>query len=137
MIFLRTRQQICILLVAAGCCLFLRLPLSAQQSSGFRDPSSPVALRVRDLLTQLTPAEKVSLLGYRSRPVERLSIPAYNWWNEALHGVARAGEATVFPPAIGLAATFNDELLQQAATYISTSRRAKYSLHPVLSNPPK
>ncbi|OQP46164.1 glycosyl hydrolase [Niastella yeongjuensis] len=84
--------------------------------------------RVNDLLHQLTLPEKISLLGYRSKEVERLGIPAYNWWNEALHGVARAGVATVFPQAIGMAATFNDDLLLQAANVISTEARAKYNL---------
>jgi beta-glucosidase len=101
---------------------------SAQTTPDFRDPARPAGARVKDLLTQLTPAEKVSLLGFRSQPVERLSIPAYNWWNEALHGVARAGEATVFPQAIGLAATFNSELMQEEANIISTEARAKYNL---------
>ena len=103
-------------------------PAFGQQSPVFRDPSQPVAARVNDLLARLTPEEKVSLLGYRSRAVERLSIPAYNWWNEALHGVARAGEATVFPQAIGIAATFNNDLLRQESGYISTEARAKYNL---------
>jgi beta-glucosidase len=134
MTFLPTSRQLSSLLLAAGCLLFIR-PLQAQQSPVFRDPSRSVSQRVNDLLTQLTPAEKVSLLGYRSHPVERLSIPAYNWWNEALHGVARAGEATVFPQAIGLAATFNDELLQQEATYISTEARAKYNLSAGVGKP--
>ena len=112
----------------AAISLFFALPARTQQLPLFRDPSQPIAIRVHDLLTQLTPAEKVSLLGYRSRAVERLSIPAYNWWNEALHGVARAGEATMFPQAIGMAATFNPELLQAAAAGISTEARAKYNL---------
>ncbi len=68
------------------------------------------------------------MLGYQSKAIPRLKIPAYNWWNEALHGVARAGEATVFPQAIGMAATFNDSLLQQVADAISTEARAKYNL---------
>ncbi|MFM2360137.1 MAG: hypothetical protein RLY16_2130, partial [Bacteroidota bacterium] len=88
----------------------------------------PVEKRVSSLLQQLTLEEKISLLGYRSKEVKRLNIPAYNWWNEALHGVARAGEATVFPQAIGMSATFNDQLMQEAASAISTEARAKNNL---------
>jgi beta-glucosidase len=80
------------------------------------------------LLSRLTLAEKVSLLGYRSKAVDRLSVPAYNWWNEALHGVARAGEATVFPQAIAMSASFDNSLLHQAADAISTEARAKFNL---------
>lgn len=94
----------------------------------YRNPQLDVNTRARDLLTRLTLDEKISLLGYNSRPVPRLNIPAYNWWNEALHGVARAGKATVFPQAIGMAATFNNDLLREAATVISTEARAKYNL---------
>ena len=94
----------------------------------FRNASLSTAQRVDDLLSRLTLEEKISLLGYRSKAVDRLSIPAYNWWNEGLHGVARAGEATVFPQAIGMAATFDNTLLQQAADAISTEARAKYNL---------
>ena len=87
-----------------------------------------MASRVDDLLSRLTLEEKISLLGYRSKAVPRLSIPAYNWWNEGLHGVARAGEATIFPQAIGMAATWDNALLEQAADAISTEARAKYNL---------
>ena len=76
----------------------------------------------------LTLEEKISLLGFNSKAVPRLNIPAYNWWNEALHGVARAGKATVFPQAIGMAATFNDDLLREVADAISTEARAKYNM---------
>jgi len=111
--------------------LVLSLCLSAgtlAQTLPFRDASLPQADRVRDLLSRLTLEEKISLLGYRSKAVDRLSIPAYNWWNEGLHGVARAGEATVFPQAIGMAATFDNRLLREAAGTISTEARAKYNL---------
>ena len=94
----------------------------------FRDASLPQQARVNDLLSRLTLEEKVELLGYRSKAVDRLSIPAYNWWNEALHGVARAGEATIFPQAIGMAATFDNDLLRQVSNAISTEARAKYNL---------
>jgi len=100
----------------------------AQDKIIYKDASQPIDLRVKDLVSRLTLKEKVSLLGYNSQAVPRLGIPAYNWWNEALHGVARAGEATVFPQAIGMSATFNDDLLKQVATAISTEARAKYNL---------
>ncbi|MDQ3278478.1 MAG: glycoside hydrolase family 3 C-terminal domain-containing protein [Bacteroidota bacterium] len=89
---------------------------------------APVEKRVADLLSRLTLEEKVSLLGYNSKGVSRLGIPAYNWWNEALHGVARAGMATVFPQAIAMAATFNDSLVKEIGDAIATEARAKYNL---------
>ena len=102
--------------------------LQAQELPVYKDASKPIDLRVNDLVSKLTLEEKVSLLGYNSKAIPRLGIPAYNWWNEALHGVARSGEATVFPQAIGLAATFNPDLLKQESTVISTEARAKYNL---------
>lgn len=108
--------------------MFHGLPSRAQTQFAFRDPTLPMETRIDDLLKQLTLPEKVSLLGYNSKAVPRLGIPAYNWWNEGLHGVARAGNATIFPQAIGLAATFNDRLMKQVATVISTEARAKYNL---------
>ncbi|WP_240347813.1 glycoside hydrolase family 3 N-terminal domain-containing protein [Longitalea arenae] len=110
------------------CCCISMTVQAQNNSSLFRNANQPMEARVNDLLKQLTLPEKISLLGYRSQEVQRLGIPAYNWWNEALHGVARAGVATVFPQAIGMAATFNDDLLHQAATVISTEARAKYNL---------
>lgn len=94
----------------------------------FRDTLVPVEKRIADLIARLTLEEKVSLTGNASPGVARLGIPPYNWWNEALHGVARAGLATVFPQAIGLAATFNDSLMLEVADVISTEARAKYNL---------
>lgn len=79
------------------------------------------------LVSKMTLEEKASQLRYDALPIERLGIPAYNWWNEGLHGVARAGVATVFPQAIGLAATFDEELLEQEGDVISTEGRAKYN----------
>jgi beta-glucosidase len=108
--------------------LFLPVTVSAQQKAIYKDSKQPLSARVKDLVSRLTTEEKVSLLGYNSKAVTRLDIPAYNWWNEALHGVARAGEATIFPQAIGMAATFNDDLLKQVSTVISTEARAKYNL---------
>ncbi len=88
--------------------------------------------RIDDLISRMTLEEKVSQLGNTSAAIPRLGVPAYNWWNEGLHGVARAGYATVFPQAIGMAATFDESLMHDVADVISTEFRAKYyaSLHP-------
>jgi len=83
--------------------------------------------RARDLEQRMTLEEKISQLGHTSDAVDRLGIPEYNWWSEGLHGVARAGVATVFPQAIGMAATFDDALLFRDADAISTEFRAKYN----------
>ncbi len=79
------------------------------------------------LVAQMTLEEKVGQTLYNAPAVERLGIPAYNWWNEALHGVARAGTATVFPQAIGVAATFDEDLAGKMAEIIATEARAKYN----------
>ncbi len=94
----------------------------------YKDNRLTVEQRTDDLLSKLTLQEKVMLLGYRNQAIERLGIPAYNWWSEGLHGVARAGEATIFPQAIGMAATFNGDLVKRVGTVISTEARAKYNL---------
>ncbi|QTE40414.2 glycoside hydrolase family 3 N-terminal domain-containing protein [Mucilaginibacter gossypii] len=106
----------------------LKFSTANAQVPFYKDASQSIDSRVKDLLSKLTIDEKISLLGYRSQAVPRLGIPAYNWWNEALHGVARAGEATIFPQAIGMSATFNEDLLKQVSTAISTEARAKYNL---------
>ncbi len=82
--------------------------------------------RARDLTERMTPEEKVSQMLHGAGGIERLGVPAYNWWSEALHGVARAGVATMFPQAIGMAATFDPALIRRAADVISTEGRAKY-----------
>ncbi len=82
--------------------------------------------RAKDLVSKMTLEEKMSQMLHSAPAVERLGIPAYNWWNEALHGVARAGVATVFPQAIGVAATFDEDLIFHTADIISTEGRAKY-----------
>ena len=93
----------------------------------FNDPSLSKEKRVDDLLSRLTTEEKVGMMMNSSIAVERLGIPAYNWWNEALHGVARAGYATVFPQVIGIAATFDEELNLETYTIASDEARAKYN----------
>ena len=93
----------------------------------FRDPSLPQEQRIDDLLSRLTLQEKIDMMQNGSKGVERLGLPDYNWWNEALHGVARAGVATVFPQAIGMAATFDPEEHLRTFTTISDEARAKYN----------
>lgn len=97
------------------------------QEHPFNDPKHPVDQRIEDLLGRLTLEEKVGMMMNGSAGVERLGIPDYNWWNEALHGVARAGIATVFPQAIGMAATFDPEEHLRTFTVISDEARAKYN----------
>lgn len=87
------------------------------------------ALKAKELVSKMTLAEKASQIKYDSPAIERLDVPAYNWWSEALHGVARAGVATVFPQAIGMAAIFDDEFLEKVATAVSTEGRAKYNAY--------
>jgi beta-glucosidase len=84
--------------------------------------------RAKALVSQMTLEEKVEQTLYKSPEIERLGIKKYNWWNEALHGVARAGTATVFPQAIGMAATFDEELLEKVGDAVSTEARAKFNM---------
>ena len=93
----------------------------------FQNPKLDTETRIKDLISRLTLEEKADMMLYNSPAIERLGIPAYNWWNECLHGVGRAGKATVFPQAIGLAATFNDELIFDISTAISDEARAKHN----------
>jgi beta-glucosidase len=92
----------------------------------YLDPDQPIADRVKDLVGRMTVEEKISQMVYNAPAIDRLGVPAYNWWNECLHGVARAGIATVFPQAIGLAATWNLDLIRQIATAIGDEGRAKH-----------
>jgi beta-glucosidase len=104
--------------------LALGLPASAQ-TPRYKDPAAPLEARVSDLVSRMTLEEKISQLMNDSAAIPRLDVPAYNWWNECLHGVARAGRATVFPETIGLAATWDKDLIFRAATAISDEARAK------------
>ncbi len=101
--------------------------LFAQQAKfPFQNPDLSLDQRIDDLIGRLTLEEKAQMMLYNSPAIERLGIPAYNWWNECLHGVGRAGKATVFPQAIGMAATFDENLIFQVATAISDEARAKH-----------
>ena len=83
--------------------------------------------RAEELVSKMTLQEKIEQMRYEAPSIERLGVPAYNWWNECLHGVARAGTATVFPQAIGMAASFNTDLMNEVATAISDEARAQYN----------
>ncbi|HEY1262315.1 MAG TPA: glycoside hydrolase family 3 N-terminal domain-containing protein, partial [Terriglobales bacterium] len=93
----------------------------------YLDPSQPVEVRVDDLISRMTLEEKASQLVNQARAIPRLQVPAYDWWSEALHGVARAGVATVFPEPVGLAATFDAPLIHDMATVIGVEARAKHN----------
>jgi beta-glucosidase len=92
----------------------------------YKDESLSFEERAKDLVSRMNLEEKTTQMLFNSPAIPRLGIPSYNWWNEALHGVARAGTATVFPQAIGMAATFDEDLVFQIADIISTEGRAKY-----------
>jgi beta-glucosidase len=95
----------------------------------FRDPSRTPAERAADLVSRMTLEEKAQQLGNVAPAIPRLGVGEYNWWNEGLHGVARAGTATVFPQAIGMAASWDEPMMRQVGDVISTEFRAKYVAH--------
>ena len=99
----------------------------AQETPLYMNPAQPVAARVNDLVGRMTLEEKVSQMQNHAVAIPRLDVPAYDWWSEGLHGIARSGYATVFPQAIGLAATWDVPLMHTVATTISTETRAKNS----------
>ncbi|MDO7888038.1 glycoside hydrolase family 3 N-terminal domain-containing protein [Hymenobacter cheonanensis] len=99
----------------------------AQTTPVFRDAKQPLSVRVNDLIRQMSLEEKAQQMLDQSPAIPRLGIPAYSWWNEALHGVGRSAPATVFPQAIGLGATFDDDLALREATAISDEARAVYN----------
>lgn len=92
----------------------------------FQNPNLNTEERVTDLVAQMTLEEKVSQMRYDAPAIERLGVPEYNWWNECLHGVARAGEATVFPQGIGMGATWNAPLIHEMGIAVSDEARAKH-----------
>ncbi|NLF02737.1 MAG: glucan 1,4-alpha-glucosidase, partial [Anaerolineales bacterium] len=102
------------------------MPVQPDRAPLYQDPSALLEERVHDLVSRMTLQEKVTQMLHDAPGIERLGVPKYNWWNECLHGVARAGVATAFPQAIGLAATWNTDLMGQIATAISDEARAKH-----------
>ncbi len=115
--------------VSAICSLALvatSVAMSQQPASTpFFDPSLPVEQRVDDLVKRMTVEEKASQMRHEAPAIPRLGIPAYDWWSEGLHGIARSGYATVFPQAIGLAATWDPAMLHRVASVIADEARAK------------
>lgn len=105
---------------------FWAVPLCAQ--SVWLDRSRPDSVRAADLIARLTLEEKAGLMTNQAEGIERLGVRPYNWWNEALHGVARAGEATVYPMPIGMAASFDEELLYEVFSQTSDEGRVKHRL---------
>ena len=93
------------ILIASSLIWFAAPLCSAQNSAGYQNPNLPIEQRVDDLVHRMTLEEKVSQMQNHSVGIPRLGIPEYDWWNEGLHGIARSGYATVFPQAIGLAAS--------------------------------
>src|ERR1700710_2472975 len=117
--------------------LCLALPTAAALAQApaapaWRNPALTPEARAADLIGRMTLEEKAPQLGHTAPAIPRLGVPAYNWWNEGLHGVARAGIATVFPQAIGMAASWDTELMNQVSATIATEFRAKYAerVHP-------
>ena len=99
-----------------------------EENPKYLDESLSFQERAEDLVSRMTLEECAAQLLHDAKGVERLGVKDYNWWNEALHGVARAGMATVFPQAIGMAASFDEELMEDVAAVISTEGRAKYNI---------
>lgn len=122
--FIKGFQRLVIIFLLAD---FLLISGFGQNSNPpYKNPKVPIEQRVSDLVSRMTLEEKIFQMQNSAPAIPRLDIPKYDWWNEALHGVARAGVATVFPQAIGMAATFNEKLVFQTADVISTEARAKY-----------
>lgn len=114
-------------LLSLSAAVLFALHLSAQ-TFPYQDPNLPADVRAKDLASRLTLNEKTQLMRFNSPAIPRLGIKTYNWWSEALHGVARAGVATVFPQAIGMAASWDDKLLLDVFTAVSDEARAKNTL---------
>ncbi len=118
-------------ILVAVACLGVRSPARAQgepvpANAPYLNPALPVEQRVNDLVSRMTLEEKASQMRDHAAAIPRLKVPKYDWWNEALHGVAFAGYATNFPQVIGMAATWDTRLVHQMAQTISTEARAKY-----------
>ncbi len=117
------RAGLILTFVCTGAILF---GSAARSTPPYRDPDQTAEARAADLVARMTVDEKISQLMNAAPAIPRLDVPAYEWWNECLHGVARSGAATVFPQAIGMAASFDPGLMHEVATAISDEARAKH-----------
>src|SRR5437588_452799 len=124
---LRIPSALTVLMVSLCTALAAYSQTTKAAISLYLDTSQTVDKRVDDLVSRMTLEEKTSQLVNQARAIPRLQVPAYDWWSEALHGVARAGTATVFPEPIGLAATFDAPLIHDMAVVIGTEARAKHN----------
>src|ERR1041385_3023392 len=115
------------LILLALCLVTIGPSASTQDGKEYLDPKLPLDFRVNNLIAHMTLEEKVSQMMNKAPAIPRLDIPEYDWWNEALHGVAFSGTATVFPQAIGLGATFDPQLVGRVATVISDEARDRKS----------
>ena len=120
------RAATAVMVILAGALAATVVSRQRQERPPYRDPDLPFDVRADDFVSRMTVDEKISQLMNDAPAIPRLNVPAYEWWNECLHGVARAGAATVFPQAIGLAATFDRALMREVATAISDEGRAKH-----------
>ena len=120
-------MKILLIIAAIIVCLFPIRVAHQQTPPLYKNPSLPIDQRVNDLVSRMTLEEKVSQMMNGAAAIPHLDVPEYEWWNEALHGVARAGYATVFPQAIGLASTWDTDLMFRVADVISTEARAKHN----------
>ena len=121
----RAGMPTCMLAIFALCTL--PAVLFAQAAFPFEDSSLPIAKRVDDLVGRMTLNEKISQMMDQAPAIPRLHVPQYGWWNEGLHGMARSGYATMFPQAIGMAATWDTKLIGEEGGVIGTEARAKYN----------
>src|SRR4030095_251811 len=113
------RLFVCLITIFSLSAIPILVGIAKQQPvPPYKNPALPIEQRVNDLVSRMTLEEKISQMMNGAAAIERLGVPDYEWWNEGLHGVARAGYATVFPQAIGLAATWNTDLMYQVADVI-------------------
>ena len=114
--------------IVSAALLAMTAPAVSAQMLPYQNPALSSTERAEDLCSRLTLEEKVKLMMNSSPAIERLGIPAFDWWSEALHGVGRNGLATVFPSCIGMAASFDDDLIEEVFTAVSDEARAKNTL---------